>query len=68
MRQFKCPLAQMPPHLVQVESRVTPVRFCFLARGGQREECIDPDAEISPCANRMGKHAFQAHFDGNIYQ
>ena len=36
--------------------------------GGQREGCIDPDVGISPCANRMGKHAFQAHFDGNIYQ
>ena len=31
--------------------------------GGQREGYIDPDAGISPCANRMGKHAYQAHFD-----
>ena len=61
-----------PPRLVQMENRVTTVRYCFLTRGSQREGCIDPDAGISPCANRMGKHAFQAHFDGkyiskNIY-
>ena len=50
----------MPSRLVQVESRVALVRFCFHARGdgGQREGCIDPDAGMSPCANRMGKHAF----------
>ena len=36
--------------------------------GGGGEGGIDPDAGISPCANRMGKHAFQAHFDGKIYQ
>ena len=48
-----------------------PSSIFFLSRGGsgsQREGCIDPDAGISPCANRMEKHAFQAHFDGKIYQ
>ena len=61
----------MPPRLVQVDSRVTPDQFCFLGGGGgggKREGCIDPDAGISPCANRMGKHAFQTHFDRQIYQ
>ena len=30
--------------------------------GSIEQGCIDPDAAISPCANRMGKHAYQAHF------
>ena len=35
----------MPPRLVQVVSRVTPVRFCFLARGwASMRGCIDPDS------------------------
>ena len=63
---------QMPPRLVQVESWVIPVRFCFCCffRKGesQREGGIDPDAGISHCANGMGEHLFQTHFDGKIYQ
>ena len=42
--------------------------FVFSWGGSQREGCIVPDAGISPCANTMAKHAFQAHFDGKIYQ
>ena len=61
MRQFK------------VESRVRhPCSILFSrSRGGgsgSQRECIDPDVGISPCANRMEKHAFQADFDGKIYQ
>ena len=72
MQANPCVSSNAPPRLLQMENRVTTVRYCFLARGSQREGCIDPDAGISPCANRMGKHAFQAHFDGkyiskNIY-
>ena len=29
---------------------------------------MDPDAGISPCANIMYKHSYQAHFDGTICQ
>ena len=57
----------MPPRLVQVESRVTPLRFVFSRGGSQRVGCIDPDAGISPCAKEWGKHAFQAYFDRQIY-
>ena len=39
----------MPPHLAQVESRVTPCSFLFSReKGSQREGYIDPDAAISP--------------------
>ena len=36
----------------------------FREGGSQREGCKDANEGISPCANRMGKHAYQAHFDG----
>ena len=42
--------------------------FVFSWGGSQREGCTDPDTGISPCANRMGKHAYQKHIDGKIYQ
>ena len=46
-----------------------PCSILFSREGGsQCEGCIDPDAGISRCADRMAKHAFQAHFDGKIYQ
>ena len=57
-RQFKCPLAWF-----KWRAGSPPVRFLF-----SREGCIDPDAGISPCANRMGKQVFQEHFDETIYQ
>ena len=66
MHQLKCPLTWL---LAQVESRVTPVRFLFSREGGsQRQGCTDIDAGISPCANKMGKHAYQTQIDGKIYK
>ena len=66
-RQTLTPV-QMPPHLAQVENRVIPCSILFSREGGsQREGCTDHDTGISPCANRMGKHAYQAQFDGKIY-
>ena len=63
MRQFKCPLTWL-----KWRAGSPPVRFLFSRAGGsQREGCTDPDAGISPCANIIGKHAYQAHFDGKIY-
>ena len=60
---------QMPPRLAEVESQVTPCSILVFLWGGKPAwGCIDPDAGISPCANRMGKHTYQAHFDGKIYQ
>ena len=35
--------------------------------GSQREGSINPDTGILPCANKMGKHAFQTHFDEKEY-
>ena len=45
-----------PPH----------VRFCFVfwCEGEPAWGGINPDAGTSPCPNRMGKQAFQTHFDG----
>ena len=63
IRQFKCPLAWIKL------SRVTPCSNFVFSRGGNPAwGVVDPDAGISPCVNRMGKQAYQAHFDGNIYQ
>ena len=47
--------------------RVTPCSILFSHEGGS-QGCTDPDTGISPCASRMGKHAYQVHFDGKIYQ
>ena len=60
MRQFKCPLTW-----VKWRAGSPPVRFLFSREGGsQREGCTNPDTGISPCANTMGKHAYQTHIDG----
>ena len=60
MRQFKCPLTWL-----KWRAGSPPVRFLFSREGGsQCEGCTDPDTGISPCANRMGKHAHQTHIDG----
>ena len=75
MMQAEPCLSSNGPRLAQVESRVNPLfDFVFSWGGGgsQREGCTNPDAGISPCANRMGKYDYQAHFDGkytseNIY-
>ena len=40
--------------------------FFFREGGSQREGGIDPDAGISPCSNRMGKHAFQTCLSDHI--
>ena len=61
--QFKCPLAWF-----KWRAGYPLFDFVFREGGSQCEGGIDPDARISPCANRMGKHAFQTHFDGKIYQ
>ena len=58
----------MPPRLDQIEPGHSCSNFVFSWGGSQREGCIDLDEGISPCANRMRKHAYQAHFDGKIYQ
>ena len=53
---------QMPHHLAQVESRVTPSSIFVLSWGGsQRKGYTDPDTGISPCANRMGQHACKSY-------
>ena len=56
---------QMPHRLAQVESRVTPsilflVGVAWVVHRNWRRD-------LAPYANRMGKHAYQAHFDGKIY-
>ena len=63
MRQFKG-----PPSLDASGEPGHPCSILFSREGeSQREGCIDLDAGISPCANRMGNHTFQVHFDGKIY-
>ena len=64
MRQFKCPSLGSSGELGPPCSILL---FFFREGGSQREGGIDPDAGISPFANRMGKHAFQTHFDGKKY-
>ena len=49
MRQFKCPLAWF-------EWRAgSPISVFFREGGVSMRGGIDPDAGISPCANRMGE-------------
>ena len=64
MRQFKCPFAFFK---WRAGSLLYDFVVVFFREGGnQCEGGIDPDAGISACANRMGKHAFQTHFDDSL--
>ena len=62
VRHFKCPLAWL-----KWRTGSPLVRYCFLG-GAVHEGYTGPDAGIWPYANSMGKHTYQAHFDGKIYK
>ena len=67
MRQLKCPLASFKWRAGSPLFDFVCLFVFFSWGGSQCEGGIDPDAGISPSANRMGKHAFQTHFDGKKY-
>ena len=58
----------MPPRLAQMENRVTPCMILFSREGGRQfmkgTQALTQGS--GPYANRMGKHAYQAHDGKNI--
>ena len=51
------------PSLGAIEEPGHPCSILFSRQGGATWGVHRPDTGISPCANIMGKHAFQAHFE-----
>ena len=65
VRQFKCPLAWL-----KWRTGSPLVRYCFLVSGDASSWGVHRPwrRDLPYNANRMGKHAYQAHFDGKIYK